>query len=99
MRIQPRHLAPCQGNLSRKQSTSNTQAGLQCKPGVPCPVPCPSWLKGSLNPALRASYGSNAGIGTCGAIRPKVLSKEETQAGGHSWGASLHSETPSGNSW
>lgn len=91
MRIQPRHLASCQGSLSRKQSTSNTQAGLQCKSGVPCPVPCSSWLKSSLNPALRASYGCNTGTGTCGAIRPKVLSKEETQAGEHSWGASLHS--------
>lgn len=37
MKIQPRHLAPCQGNLSRIQSTSNTQAGLQCKPGSPLP--------------------------------------------------------------
>lgn len=52
MRTQPRHLDPCQGHLSRKQSTSNTQAGLHCKPGISCPVPCPTCLKGSPNPAL-----------------------------------------------
>lgn len=91
MRIQPRHLAPCQGNLSRKQSTSNTQAGLQCKLGGPPPCAMPQLAEGQpqSSPLVAATLAQG----------PVRLSKEKTQAGGHSWGASLHPQTPSENSW
>lgn len=92
MRIQPRHLAPGQGNLSRKQSTSNTQAGLQCKPGGPLPCALPQLAEGQpqSSPLMAVTLPQGPG----GAARPKVLNKEETQAGGHSWGGSLHSLIP-----
>lgn len=65
MRIQPRHLAPSQGNLSRKQLTSNTQAGLQCKPGGPLPCALPQLDEGQPQSSPLTAATLAQGLGTC----------------------------------
>lgn len=39
--------------------------GYSASLGVPCPMPCPSWLKGSLNPALLWLQHWHRDLGGC----------------------------------
>lgn len=97
MRTQPRH-SPCSRPGESQQETTHTQhsgwAAVPAWGAQPCALP--QLAKGSLRAALSWLQHWHRDRG---AVRPKVLSKEQTQAGGHSWGTSLHCWTNSENSW